>query len=161
TSGSNRTSAVRVQREQSRTAAPRSSTKNRISCGECLDLPQVCHLFVNTDISTSSRHANPACECGWGVQTPQHVLMECEDYAEDQEAMWEELERRGLRRTGTGFWEIIGDEKAGPAVARFIIQTDLLQQFRAVDSAAVEVTNDWDHWDSRNKAAGGIELSEF
>ncbi|KAF9890833.1 hypothetical protein FE257_005404 [Aspergillus nanangensis] len=56
-----------------------------------------------------------------------------------------------------GLLTVMGDERAGPAVARFIIQTGLLQQFRAVDTEAVGVTKDWVHWDPKDEAAGDQE----
>ncbi|KAI9035243.1 uncharacterized protein KD926_004238 [Aspergillus affinis] len=60
--------------------------------------------------------------------------------------MWKELERKGVRTT-SDFWTIIADERVAPAIAAFMIQTELLDQFRAVDPTATGITREWDHRD--------------
>ncbi|KAH8696288.1 hypothetical protein BGW36DRAFT_258970, partial [Talaromyces proteolyticus] len=49
-------------------------------------------------------------------------------------AMWSRIQ--GGRSVG-GFCEIIGEKEAAIAVAQFTIDTDVLDQFRAVDSKAL------------------------
>ncbi|KAI9034875.1 uncharacterized protein KD926_005174 [Aspergillus affinis] len=87
-------------------------------------------IALNRYLNLIKTRGTAYCGCDLGTQIPQHVLMECPLFYEQRQRMWRELERRGLRRT-TDFWGIVGDARAAPAIASFMIQTQLLGQFHA------------------------------
>ncbi len=66
---------------------------------------------------------SPRCGCGWSHQTAKHVLMHCPD--------WSHLRSRMLQDAGSSDYRIIvATTKGLRAVAKMMMETELLEQFR-------------------------------
>ncbi len=66
---------------------------------------------------------SPRCGCGWSHQTAKHVLMHCPD--------WSHLRPRMLQDAGSSDYRIIvATTKGLRAVAKMMMETELLEQFR-------------------------------
>lgn len=77
-----------------------------------------------------------------------HVLLVWPWYDGLRRQMWKDVRhRKVLVSAVTGYNDLTRDECSAPAVAAFMIQTELLAQFQAVDPAATGVTKEWDHRD--------------
>ncbi|EED20329.1 conserved hypothetical protein [Talaromyces stipitatus ATCC 10500] len=74
------------------------------------------------------------CACGLSGQSVRHILMECPLYENERGLMWSRI--KGFRRT-TDLQALLKEKKAAIAIAQFIIDTRVLDQFREVDPEAV------------------------
>lgn len=77
---------------------------------------------------------NPWCGCGLSGQTTRHILMDCPIYVDERNAMWNRL--KGIRRD-TEYRVLINEKRAAVVIAQFIIDTQVLQQFRDTDPLAL------------------------
>jgi hypothetical protein len=78
-------------------------------------------------------HESARCGCDEGIQTPKHVLLECEFYRDLRGEMLDKVGK--LKLPGTGrldYAALVSEPKAARYVAEFMIKTGLLNQFRAV-----------------------------
>jgi hypothetical protein len=78
-------------------------------------------------------HESARCGCDEGIQTPRHVLLECEFYRDLRGEMLDKVGK--LKLPGTGrldYAALVSEPKAARYVAEFMIKTGLLNQFRAV-----------------------------
>ncbi|EED11562.1 reverse transcriptase, putative [Talaromyces stipitatus ATCC 10500] len=81
-----------------------------------------------------NRREQPYCACGLSGQSVRHILMECPLYENERGLMWSRI--KGFRRT-TDLQALLKEKKAAIAIAQFIIDTRVLDQFREVDPEAV------------------------
>jgi hypothetical protein len=72
-------------------------------------------------------------DCGLGLQSPIHVLMQCPLRIELRREMFE-----GIGRRYTDFNALISEPKAARYVAKFMLRAGLLTQFKAVELAGDE-----------------------
>jgi ribonuclease HI len=78
-------------------------------------------------------HESARCGCDEGIQTPRHVLLECEFYRDLRGEMLDKVGK--LKLPGTGcldYAALVSEPKAAQYVAEFMIKTGLLNQFWAV-----------------------------
>jgi ribonuclease HI len=80
-----------------------------------------------------NRRDSPLCPCDLGGQTVRHIIMDCPQFIEDRDRMFEKI--RGVKRAA-GFDKIMTEKGAAVAVAQFILDIGILDQFRAVDPQA-------------------------
>jgi ribonuclease HI len=81
-----------------------------------------------------NRRENPFCECGLGSETVRHVLFECPTHADEREIMWTRI--KGLQRT-TDLQVLLAEKAAAVAIAQFVIDTGMLNQFQNTDPEAM------------------------
>ncbi|EED14559.1 hypothetical protein TSTA_040390 [Talaromyces stipitatus ATCC 10500] len=77
-----------------------------------------------------NRHDRLYCECGLSGHTVRHILMECPIYIDEWNLMWSRI--KGFRRT-TDLQALLTEKAAAVAVAQFIMDTRVLDQFRQAD----------------------------
>lgn len=76
---------------------------------------------------------SPLCLCDLGGQTVRHIIMDCPQFVSQRDSMFEKI--RGVKRAA-GFDMIMSEKGAAVAIAQFILETGILEQFRAVDPQA-------------------------
>jgi hypothetical protein len=92
-----------------------------------------------------NRRESARCACDLGNQTIGHVLLQCPLLNDQRESMRSALAERGVSMA-IGVDELLRQKAAAPAVAKFMIDSGLLEQFQAVDFVAtgVEETGEGD-----------------
>ena len=79
---------------------------------------------------------NPQCPCGTGRQTLQHILAFCPSQIQPRANL--------LLKTGTTeLREILKAKKTAKAAAQWLLETNLLEQFRVAKDIEKESTGDW------------------
>jgi hypothetical protein len=73
------------------------------------------------------------CDCGMGCQSSIHVLMQCPLHIALRKEMFE-----GIGRKCTDYNALASDPKVARYVVKFMLQTGLLTQFKAVEQAGDE-----------------------
>jgi ribonuclease HI len=99
-------------------------------------------IALNHYLWRINRQITPGCPCGLGGQTTRHILMGCPLHATHRQKMWEKI--RGIRRT-TEINELLSSKEAAIAVAQFMIDTGVLDQFRCTDQMALGSTEQQSH----------------
>lgn len=79
------------------------------------------------------------CECGLGSQTPHHVVLICPLLHDMRHRMWERLRDVGGLRLGT-LDNLLKEKRAAIALADFMVDSGLLDQFKDVDKGAMGTT---------------------
>jgi ribonuclease HI len=81
-----------------------------------------------------NKRDSPYCTCGLSGQTARHILMECPLYTEERDQMWARI--KGFRRT-TDLQALLNEKSAAVAIAEFMLNTRVLEQFRETDPQAI------------------------
>ena len=88
---------------------------------------------------------SPKCPCGTGRQTLQHILAFCPSQTRPRANL--------LLKTGTTeLREILKEKKKAKAAAQWLLETDLLEQFRVAKEIEKESTEDWAPFQLTQKA---------
>jgi hypothetical protein len=85
-----------------------------------------------------NRRESARCACDLGNQTIGHVLLQCPLLSDQREMLRHELAEVGVSMAA-GHDELLRQKVAAPAVAKFMIDSELLEQFQAVDPVATGV----------------------
>jgi ribonuclease HI len=81
-----------------------------------------------------NRRESARCSCNLGTQTVSHVLLECPQLQDERDWMRNALSERGV---ALRLDELLARPEARAIVAEFMIRTNLLEQFQAVDRMAL------------------------
>ncbi|EED20808.1 conserved hypothetical protein [Talaromyces stipitatus ATCC 10500] len=81
-----------------------------------------------------NKREHPYCAGGLSGQSVKHIFMECPLYADERALMWTRI--KGFRRT-TDLQKLLSEKTAAVAIAQFIIDTQVLDQFRVADPEAI------------------------
>ncbi|KAJ5086726.1 hypothetical protein NUU61_008033 [Penicillium alfredii] len=76
------------------------------------------------------------CACGLGRETIEHVLMECDRWEDERHDLRFDLFEKDVSMS-LGCDELLTHRDAAEPVARFMVRTGLLGQFREVDDAVM------------------------
>lgn len=97
----------------------------------------------------------PRCVCGLGRETVEHVLMECDRWEEERSDLRFDLFRKNVSMA-LGCQELLTHRDAAEPVAKFMVRTGLLGQFREVDPQAMGMEAS----DSNGDAEEGGDVEE-
>jgi hypothetical protein len=72
------------------------------------------------------------CDCDEGIQTPQHILLECDHHVEIRGEM---LRKIGKKVSNClDYATLVSEPKVARYVSDFMLKTGLLDQFKAIDT---------------------------